>query len=90
MKNLKKGFVIRDGRALIAFDKRGTDRAIIVSSNADFPCFKVGHKEKVVFGMNMISLEKYGVFNNSNTIDRGMRIAGEVSFEKDGKIIEKL
>ena len=88
--NVKKGFIIRDNRAIIAFDNRGTDKAIIVTSNSDFPCFKIGHQEEQLYGENMVHLDQYGKFRCHEFIDRGLRIAGEVALEKDNKIEAKL
>ena len=86
--SISKGFIIRRGRSLIAFDSRGKDKAIIATATDDFPCFKIVPRYQQIqkYGHNMIHLQFNGSTIWHEFTDRGLRIAGQVSVMKNGKI----
>ena len=90
--SVSKGFIIRRGRGLVAFDARGKEKAIIATATDDFPCFKIASRYQKIqeYNQNMVHLELHGATIWHEFTDRSLRVAGQVSVMKNGKIEKHL
>lgn len=73
----KKGFVIRENRALIAFNIGGYESGIIVGTHCDSPVLRLEPQcEKVKLKYNTVDVSNYGGGIWMRWIDRPLRLAG--------------
>lgn len=95
--NLKansKYFVIRDQSSVIAFvtpSKKTINQAIILLSHTDSPTFRIKPQGEFQHeNMLFWNLEVYGSPIYASWLNRDLRVAGRVYYEKDQKIKSKL
>lgn len=89
----KKGFVIRDERALVAFKVGGTDSFIAVGTHNDSPCLKTKPFSELPDKANLSSIHVsvYGGLTDFTWFDRDLRTAGLVYIKnEDGSLSNKL
>lgn len=87
----QKGFVIRESRELIAFNYTKTDKALIVGTHCDSPCFNLKpNQKKVSNSLKVFNVSPYGGGLWPTWFDRDLKVAGRVFYEEDGKILWKL
>lgn len=80
----KKGFVINDNRALVAFNIGGYDSAIIVGTHSDSPCLKIRDKPDI----NNKKLKQVQVFTYGGGLwytwlGRDLRLVGTVTIRNN-------
>ncbi|OHS97879.1 putative aspartyl aminopeptidase [Tritrichomonas foetus] len=88
----KKGFLIRDNRALVAFNVGGYDSAIIVGTHSDSPCLKIRSKPDISSGdLKQVSVHTYGGGIWFTWLGRDLRLVGSATIrDENGKLVEKL
>lgn len=84
----QKGFVIRDQRALIAYNCTKMDSAVIVGTHCDSPALKT--KPNFDTPDNTVNVAPYGGGQWASWYDRELRIAGRVLFRKGEEIKSEL
>ena len=87
----EKGFLLRDGRALIAWQNGGLDKSLIVGTHDDSPCFKLKPNFEISSnGYLKCSTSSYGGGLWYTWMDRELRLAGRVYVQENGEIVPKL
>lgn len=74
----KKGFVIREGRALIAYNIGGYESAIIVGTHCDSPVLNLKIKSNPLTGQQYVYCDRYGGGIWARWLDRPLKIAGSI------------
>lgn len=74
----KKGFVIRDDRALIAFNIGGYESGIIVGAHCDSPVLRLNVKRNKNTNEEVVTCDGYGGGNWVRWFDRPLKICGSV------------
>ncbi|MCI5839256.1 MAG: M18 family aminopeptidase [Peptoniphilaceae bacterium] len=93
LKKNEKYFLTRDNRSIIAFTT-GNDLKEgfrIIASHSDSPTFKVKRNPEIIEdGFLKLNVESYGGMIVSSWFDRTLSLAGEISYNENGKIKTKL
>lgn len=87
---LKKGFVIRDGSSIIAWNKNGEDSSINIASHCDSPCLilkKVSSNPEAVL-QNRVQIYPSPLL--STWISRDLRLSGRIFYREKQRIREVL
>lgn len=79
----KKGFVIRDDRALIAFNIGGYESGIIVGAHCDSPVLRLNVKRNKVTNEEVVVCDGYGGGNWVRWFDRPLKICGSVQLHNN-------
>lgn len=86
-----KFFVIRHHRAVVAVNRKNLDSGIIVGAHIDSPVFKISkNSQGFELGAEYYKVFRYGGGSWMTWMDRDLRIAGRVIFEKDGQLFSKI
>lgn len=90
--NVKKGFVIRDYRSIIAFNVKNLNQAIIATAHNDFQSVKIIQRHEMQKVNEYVEcVQNYGVPIFDSYADRSLRIAGLLSYvNEDNKLNFKL
>jgi aspartyl aminopeptidase len=86
-----KGFVERDGHAILAFNQGGLDSSIIVSTHSDSPCLRLKpswRPSEDKANVREIRVVPYGNIIFQSYFNRDFRVAGAV-FLRDGNVITR-
>ena len=88
----EKGFVLREEKALIAFQNGGLDEAMIVATHCDSPVLVLEYANSFNNKSNIVKATPgfYGGGIWPTFYDRGLRLAGSVQVNIDGQIQNRL
>lgn len=90
----RKGYVVRNGSALIAFalPNKQPMGFHIFSAHSDSPCFRIKENPQMPFDGKYVRLncEKYGGMILSSWLDRPLSVAGRVIVNKDNELETRL
>lgn len=86
-----KGYIIRDGRSLIAFNKGGLESGMFFGSCSDSPSLKIKtNPECVQDSLKVIRTVPYGNIHCFSWTNKDLKVVGKIQVNEQGKITWKL